>query len=130
MRSRGEFLIAQSMGARVQTPHFILLLARGPQPPRAARLGITVTKKVGESVRRNRVRRLVREAFRRDPSLLPHGVDMVVIAKMGSPTLDLVVVQREWDRVRSLLFRKAREVAVSAPAAASSARLPPRDRNR
>lgn len=45
------------------------------------RIGITTTRKMGNSVERNRARRLVREAFRRNKWLVPHGVDIVINAK-------------------------------------------------
>jgi ribonuclease P protein component len=48
------------------------------------RLGITVTRKVGNAVRRNRIKRLVREWFRcRQQELSP--CDLVVIAKRDFP---------------------------------------------
>ncbi len=42
------------------------------------RLGITIGRKAGRAVRRNRVRRLIREAFRAIRSELPPGLDVVV----------------------------------------------------
>jgi ribonuclease P protein component len=86
------------------------VLGKGPDAAAASRLGVTVTRKVGSAVERNRVKRVVREAFRLDPGLLPAGVDLIVIAKDGAPTLGLAAVQGEWDGVRPLLQRRAREV--------------------
>ena len=45
------------------------------------RIGITTTRKMGNSVERNRARRLVREAFRKNKWLVPHGVDIVINVK-------------------------------------------------
>ena len=45
---------------------------------RTARIGITATRKIGNSVERNRARRLVREAFRKNKWLVPNGVDIVI----------------------------------------------------
>lgn len=45
------------------------------------RLGITVTKKVGHAVFRNRVKRWVREAFRQERERFPPGWDIVFVAK-------------------------------------------------
>jgi len=110
LRARHEFLRVQQLGVRIQTPHFILLVAPGPIAEAPARLGITVTRKVGDSVRRNRVRRVVREAFRLQPGLLPAGIDLLVIAKDGAPSLGLADVQNEWARVRTQLQKRARSV--------------------
>lgn len=106
-------MAAQDAGRRVHTPHFVLIVARGPEPSAPSRLGVTVTRKVGSSVRRNRVKRLVREAFRLDPELLPVGIDLVVIAKEGAPTLALADVQSEWAGVRVLLLKRCREALTS-----------------
>ena len=119
LRRRGDFVRLQPSRTRVHTPHFLLLLGKSPNEAAPARLGVTVTRKVGSAVERNRVKRVVREAFRLDPGLLPDGVDLVVIAKDGAPTLGLFAVQAEWDGVRPMLQRRARDVLrgdVKAPA--------------
>ncbi len=52
------------------------------------RLGITVSKKVGKSVVRHRVKRLYKEAFRYiQPDLLYSGLDIVIIARKGADSL-------------------------------------------
>ena len=56
----------------------------------ATRLGVTITRKTWPlAVTRNRIRRLLREAFRLDYQFLPQGWDMVVIATKGAARLDL-----------------------------------------
>lgn len=47
------------------------------------RLGLVVTKKLGSAVQRNRIKRVLREVFRRNRVLFPLGVDLVVVAKNG-----------------------------------------------
>jgi ribonuclease P protein component len=51
------------------------------------RLGLAVSRKVGGAVERNRVKRVLREAFAREGSRLPAGSDAVVIARSGAREL-------------------------------------------
>lgn len=65
---------------------------REPLPP--SRLGAVVSKKVAKAaVRRNRIKRLIRESFR--IKLHPHGVDFVVIAKPAAAAADNVRLAKE-----------------------------------
>jgi ribonuclease P protein component len=103
----------------VVTPHFTLLVA-GQSSPASSRLGLVVSSKVGIAVRRNRIKRLCREAFRTWPGLLPDGVDLIVIAKSGAHELGLAGVRAEWLAVVESLRRRAsealaRRAAPSAP---------------
>jgi ribonuclease P protein component len=53
------------------------------------RLGLSVSRKVGPAVLRNRLRRLYREAFRHTHATLPPGLDLVFIPRSSQePTLD------------------------------------------
>jgi len=56
----------------------------GEEPPR---LGLSVSRKVGGAVERNRVKRLLREAFAHEVPRLPHGVDVVVVARPDARAL-------------------------------------------
>jgi ribonuclease P protein component len=52
------------------------------------RLGLSVSRKVGGAVLRNRWKRLIREAFRTSYSRLPEGLDLIAIPrKRGEPEL-------------------------------------------
>jgi ribonuclease P protein component len=51
-------------------------------------LGITASRRVGGAVERNRVKRVIREWFRRHRAKLPANLDVVVIARAGAVVLD------------------------------------------
>lgn len=93
LRKRFEFTKVQEHGRRYHTPHFIVVIL--PNGKEHTRLGITVTKKVGHAVTRNRIKRMVREGFRHERERFPDGLDMVFIAKRGAGSLDRVQFQAE-----------------------------------
>jgi len=83
IRNRAEYLEIQRTGAAVHG-RLLLGIVRRAEGRGATRLGITTTKKLGPAVVRNRIRRLIREAFRRNRDALPKGLDIVVVAKRAS----------------------------------------------
>ncbi len=101
VRKRREYLAVQRGGRRVTTEHFIVH-AR-PNGGRPARLGVTVSRKVGNAVVRNRVKRLCREAFRRNVSRFPRGLDVVMVARQQRPAdIYLQVVEEMLEAVDRL----------------------------
>jgi ribonuclease P protein component len=88
----------KEQGHRTATRHFVLLVARrggGGAPDPRARLGLTVSRKVGNAVQRNRAKRLIREWFREGGCSLPAGSDVVVIARAGAADLSRAEVSAE-----------------------------------
>ena len=102
VRKRAEYLAIQSTGRKLGGQHFVLLVAQG-----SGRLGITVSKKVGNAVTRNRVKRFVREFARlaRDAtrSWLPADRDVVVIARASAAALDSHAVSADLLRLGARL---------------------------
>jgi ribonuclease P protein component len=60
------------------------------------RLGITVSKRIGNSVKRNRVKRLIREFFRLNKALFPQAHDIVIAAKRDAGDLDFWKIKGEF----------------------------------
>jgi len=103
LRHRQEFLRAQAQGKRFHTRHFGVTLA--PMAEGHPRLGLVATRRLGKAVRRNRVKRLLREFFRRHQTGLP-AFDLVIMAKKGAAALGYHQVEEELGR---LLFSRARQ---------------------
>ena len=120
VRARPDFLRIQASTCRAAAAHFVLV-ARQSGASAPPRLGIVVTRKVGNAVVRNRIKRLCRECFRRLPDFLPHGVDVVAIARAGAGTLDFDAVAAEWVRAAGQVRRAANQaLAQSAKATHAS----------
>lgn len=84
LRRRAEFLRAASAGRRLPCATLVLqALPRGDGGP--VRVGFTVTRKVGNAVVRNRVRRRLREAARLVLAERPaRGFDLVLIGRSST----------------------------------------------
>jgi ribonuclease P protein component len=128
LRKRREFLPVQASGSRVTLSSCTVLLAARPDDG-PARLGITVTRKFGDAVRRNRAKRLVRHAFRTMPDLFPPGVDVVVIPKASvARTLSLARLIGEWEKAARLIAARSESLRRTVAKRASQPQTaPPKD---
>ena len=102
IRQGADFDRAYHRRASASDPY--LLVFGCPNGMSHARLGLSVSRKVGGAVVRNRWKRLIREAFRVSRSELPEGVDLVVIPRGGGAEPELANLRRS-------LCRLARRVA-------------------
>lgn len=100
IRRRREYLALQCEGRRRHTAHFVVI--RRPATGSGSRLGVTVSSRVGNSVVRNQVKRLVREVFRLHRRALAEPSDLVVIAKPGADQLKYGAVAIELERALDL----------------------------
>ncbi len=64
-------------------------------PAADARLGVSVSKDHGGAVRRNKLKRLLREAFRLEREGLPAGLDLVLIPRQRPEDFPLAELRRE-----------------------------------
>lgn len=80
VRRRGEFTRVFDLALRAQGRYLTVLMA--PNKAGTTRLGIVASRKLGDSVRRNRAKRLIRDVFRQTPPLPGRqAVDVVVIPR-------------------------------------------------
>jgi ribonuclease P protein component len=90
---RADFVRVQNRGNRHRGR--CLLLMVHPSESENSRVGLTVSRKVGNAVVRNRVRRRLRELIRAKPELFISGQDYVFIARARAATAGSSTLHKE-----------------------------------
>ena len=101
LKKRWEFQRAYQKGSKYWNRYFVIYVLHTRF--NYLRLGITASKKVGKSVQRNRVKRLIRESFRQLRPRIKTGHDIVVVGR--TPACQLTCQEARDELVA--LFRKA-----------------------
>lgn len=81
LQKKREFDRVYRSGRRLYGEGFAVIFA--PNDYDMNRLGISVPKKVGTAVRRNRIKRLIREVFRTNRDCFPSNADVVITVRPG-----------------------------------------------
>jgi ribonuclease P protein component len=77
---REDFIRVYEQGRKLHARYFTAFVAASQQGD-GTHIGLTATRKIGNAAERNRARRLLREAFRKNRWLVPSGVDIVINVK-------------------------------------------------
>ena len=110
LKSNRDFRRLYSRGKRAVSPTLALYARRGR--PEQNRLGITVSKKLGNAVTRNKVCRRLREVYRLHEEQFLPGRDIVVVARVRAAHVSYQVLERDFLRLaRRLNLLRALETA-------------------
>lgn len=113
LKQRADFLAAAT-GTKVPAAAFVLQ-ARQRTDDGPARFGFTVSKKVGNAVERNRVRRRLREIVRLSGSKrMRSGHDYVLVGRRAALTLPFARIAQDFEGAL-LRAHKARVTAIQEP---------------
>lgn len=82
LRKQAEFDRVYALRQRAGDQHLLIFAARNECG--RTRIGLSVSRKHGDAVCRNRIKRLLREAFRLSQHDLPSGLDLILIPKQQS----------------------------------------------
>jgi ribonuclease P protein component len=111
---RHEFLQVQEGGQKVPSDCLLAMVKRSGRSH--TRLGLTVSSKVGNAVVRVRLRRLLRELFRKRRGQWPTGLDVVLIVRSSAKEVSFAEMARAFDGVT----RKLQRLFPTAPAGSST----------
>ncbi len=118
LKRRADFERTRRTGCRISDGRLVLWAAPNALPQ--ARLGILVSRRHGSAVARNRLKRLLREAFRLSRAELPAGVDLVCTVQPGVA----LGLSTALESLRVLARRAARRLARSGDAPAGEGARP------
>ncbi|CAM5798114.1 MULTISPECIES: ribonuclease P protein component [Brevibacillus] len=93
LRKNEQFQEVFQKGNSAANKQFVLYSAK-QEGQAAFRAGISVSKKIGNAVIRNRVKRLIREALSRLESKIPSGLDLIIIARPGVEAMSLDAIEQ------------------------------------
>ena len=82
LRKNWEFQAVYRNGKSKANRCFVMIVKKNDAS--SNRIGISVSKKVGNSIVRHRLTRLIRESYRLQEDRFQHGLDIVVIARAGA----------------------------------------------
>ena len=80
-------------GKSIVTPYVVIYYSKNRTGE--LRLGITTSKKIGNAVKRNRARRVIREAFRQISPYLRRGYDYILVARGKTPFIKSTDVKHQ-----------------------------------
>jgi len=93
LRRRSDFLRVKDAGKKWVSPTVILQVGTGETP--GIRYGITATKKTGNAVIRNRIKRRLREAVRTVTKNIDASADIVLIGREATATCDFAALLKD-----------------------------------
>ncbi|MDX8289889.1 ribonuclease P protein component [Metabacillus indicus] len=107
IKKNEDFQKVFKQGKSMANRQFVIYMLNQPEE-KEFRLGLSVSKKIGNAVTRNRVKRLVRQVFLEEKDSLKTGMDYIVIARKPASEMD-------YHEVKSSLLHLFRKTKILKP---------------
>jgi ribonuclease P protein component len=102
IRKQKDFFHLYKKGKRFRGKYFTLIYLSSASS--VSRMAVVVSKKVGNAVKRNKIKRWIRSLFRRNKPLLKHPIDIVIIIKKE-------ILEASWPKLREDYFTAIKSIS-------------------
>lgn len=92
IKKNSQFRFIYSRGKSYSNDKLVLYIFRNKK--NLNRIGLSVSKKVGKSVVRNRIKRLIREGYRLNKNMYKRGYDLIFIARGGAKNAKFTDIEK------------------------------------
>ena len=94
LKKNYQFGFVYNKGKSIANRFLVVYVVKNRRFQQSNRLGITVSKKVGKSVIRSRVTRLIKESYRLNEDNIKPGYDIVVLARVNANSANFLEIQK------------------------------------
>lgn len=102
IKKNEDFQTVFKNGKSIANRQFVIYMLQNPEE-REFRIGLSVSKKIGNAVTRNRIKRLIRQVFLEEKHRIKSGKEFIIIARKPAADMGYSEVKNSLDH----LFRKA-----------------------
>ncbi|HEX5009486.1 MAG TPA: ribonuclease P protein component [Planctomycetota bacterium] len=99
LRRRAEFEAVYAAGHKLVEARVVAFVVRAAERASGCRLGLSVSRKVGNAPTRNRVKRVLRDAFRKLAPACSEPLDLILVARPGKAPASAAEAHESLSRV-------------------------------
>jgi ribonuclease P protein component len=103
IKKNEDFQTVFKQGKSIANRQFVIYMLQRPEE-KELRIGLSVSKKIGNAVTRNRIKRLIRQVFLEEKHRIVSGKEFIIIARKPAAEMDYHEVKSSLNH----LFRKAK----------------------
>lgn len=94
IKKKRDFLLIYRRGKRYRGKYLILIYL--PNDLKFSRMAVVTSKKIGNAVKRNKIKRWIRTLYRRNKKLLKNSLDLIIISKKEIQEASWLALKEEY----------------------------------